>query len=102
MNSYHFDNEREMRNMLINSIGYGNAVLKIHGIDKGHRNGAECHVVTDTGLILVYNEASKKLVTVLIARPAQVQRYYDMIGQLAPRWLMQIALEHQRKGYNES
>lgn len=45
-------------------------------IDKGHINGPEIHSITNTGLIIIFNEASGKLITILAARPGQIRRYY--------------------------
>lgn len=100
MDTMHYTKDREIRQMLINSIGYGNTLLIIHDIDKGHYNGMERHEVTDTGIVFIYNERTGNLITSLIARPAQIQRYYSMIGKTAPAWLLTIAEEHTRKGFN--
>ena len=37
--------------------------------DKGHPNGPELHTITDTGIIVIRNERTGKLITTLIARP---------------------------------
>jgi hypothetical protein len=46
-------------------------------VDTGHRNGKEIHVLTSTRLIKIYNQTTKKLITVLYARPAQIARYFN-------------------------
>ena len=50
-------------------------VLKIAIVDKGHANGEEVHVVYNNGVVKVYNEHTKKFITVLIARVPQIKRY---------------------------
>lgn len=69
-------------------------------VDRGHPNGAEIHSVTDTGIIVVHNQRTGKMVTKLIARPGQVKRYYDAEGRNAPQGILSIAKEHLKKGYN--
>lgn len=36
----------------------------------------------------------KKLITVLVARPGQVARYYEPFGEDVPDWLMNRAYEN--------
>ena len=50
-------------------------VLKIALVDKGHKNGNEIHIIYNNGVIKVYNERTRKFITVLIARVPQVERY---------------------------
>lgn len=42
-------------------------------IDKHHINGAEVHALYSDGSIRIYNYNTKKLITVLIARPNQAK-----------------------------
>ena len=79
-------------------------------VDRGHPNGPEIHSVTDTGIIVVHNQRTGKMVTKLIARPGQVKRYnnaegrvkryYNAEGRNAPQNILAIAKEHLKKGYN--
>lgn len=92
--------EKERRNEFIKSeIGMGNPVRTFRW-DKGHPNGPELHTITDTGIIIVRNERTGKLVTTLIARPGQIYRYYIKNDELPPKHLMDIAQEHMDVGYN--
>lgn len=43
-------------------------------VDKGHVNGFETHLLTDEGFLFIYNTDSKKLITILAPRIAQVKR----------------------------
>lgn len=99
MTSNHYSNCRVGRNELIQQIGLGK-VVESFAVDKGHKDGSEIHIVTSTGLIVVFNRNSHKMVTILIARPNQISRYYDMVGRKAPEWLLNIAYEHFELGYH--
>lgn len=98
MTSRHYNEDRKSREDLIRTIGYGTTVKTVI-IDRGHRNGPEIHEISDTGIITVYNERTKKLVTKLIARPGQIRRYYKE-NEIIPKNLLQIAKEHQRMAFN--
>ena len=92
--------ERQSRNDFIkNEIGMGNPIRTFRW-DKGHPNGPELHTITDTGIIIVRNERTGKLVTTLIARPGQIYRYYIKEGEQPPSYLMNIAHQHMNEGYN--
>ena len=78
--SEHYKNQRSVRNEVIEMIGHGN-ICGVFSVDRGHQNGKEYHIITSTGIIFIENEESKKLITALIARPQQIQRYYvDLYG----------------------
>lgn len=97
----HYQKERSTREQLIQDvIGYGNVVDKFYW-DKGHKDGPEIHCITDTGIIIIYNAITERLVTTLIARPMQIERYYKKEGRTAPQAIIDLAAEHQKKGYNE-
>ena len=74
MNTMHYNNDKEVRrNTIEKYIGYGNDIFSAE-LDRGHKNGSEIHVVTDTAIIKIYNARTKKHVTDLIARPGQIGR----------------------------
>lgn len=98
MTSKHYSNDRKERERLINEIGNGN-IIKTVVIDKGHRNGAEIHTLSDTGIITIFNQRTKKLITRLIARPGQIKRYFKE-NEIIPKGLINLAREHQRMAYN--
>lgn len=99
MNSRHYTRDRQNREAIITQIGVG-TVIKEVVVDRGHRNGPEVHKITSTALILVYNQRSGKLVTKLIARPAQILRYYKE-NELKPTEVVKLAKVHTKMGYNE-
>jgi hypothetical protein len=99
MNSKHYTRDRQQREAIINQIGIGNVIKEVV-IDRGHRNGPEIHKITDTALILVYNQRTGILVTKLIARPAQILRYYRE-DEPKPTKVVELARVHVRLKYNE-
>lgn len=99
MGTQHFIKDRRKRLEFIKkNIGYGEKVERFVW-DRGHVNGAEYHTVTSTALIVVRNVNTMKLVTVLVARPGQLRRLYG--DREVPKYLIDLAIEHQRKGWNE-
>ena len=96
--SLHYDMERKERDKLIQEIGEGVVVKRVI-VDRHHRNGPEIHEISSTGIITIYNKRTKKMITKLIARVGQIERYYNPWEHI-PNELFKNALEHQRKGYN--
>ena len=71
-------------------------IVKIAVVDKGHENGEEIHVIYNNGIVKVYNEHTKKFITVLIARVPQVERYNIKVTKT-----MRSKIEsHIANGYN--
>ena len=95
----HYEERKSRNDFIKDKIGIGNHVRTFKW-DKGHPNGPELHTITDTGIIIVRNERTNKLVTTLIARPGQIYRYYINEGEVPPKYLMDIAEEHTKAGYN--
>lgn len=92
--------ERSNRNEFIEKeIGIGNPIRHFFW-DKGHPNGPEIHTITDTGIIIIRNYRTNKLITQLIARPGQISRYYKAINETPPEYLMDIAAKHYIEKYN--
>ena len=71
-------------------------VLKIAVVNKGHKNGNEIHLVYNNGIVKVYNERTRKFITVLIARVPQIERYKIKIT----RTMRNKIKSHIAKGYN--
>ena len=100
MTSEHYRTERESREYLIDfGIGFGHVVDDF--VINRHKDGPEIHILTSTGVIVIKNYYTNKIVTKLIARPQQIQRYYTNVGEKAPAWLLTIAKQHNRLGYNK-
>jgi hypothetical protein len=98
MNSKHWRADRQKRSRIIAQIGMGQVIKEVT-IDRGHRNGPEVHKITTTGLVIIYNQRTGIMVTVLIARPNQIKRYYA--ENEAPQAIINLAIEHMRAGYNK-
>ena len=71
-------------------------VVKIALVDKGHENGNEVHIVYNNGIVKVYNENTRKFITVLIARVPQIERYKIKVTKTMRK---KINL-HIKNGYN--
>ena len=71
-------------------------VVKIAVVNKGHKNGNEIHVILNNGIIKVYNEHTKKFITVLIARVPQVERYNIKVTKAMRKKIN----THIKQGYN--
>lgn len=98
MTSRHYTNDRQKREEIIKKIGYGK-IIKSVVIDRGHKNGPEIHNLSDTGIITIQNQRTKKMITKLIARPGQIKRYYKE-NEIIPIGLLNLAREHQKLALN--
>lgn len=65
-------------------------------INKGHANGNEIHVIYNNGVIRIYNINTRKHITDLIAREAQVTRY----GVKVTKTMRKKIKNHIMMGYN--
>lgn len=104
MVSNHYKNQRYKREKFINKHFHSDGYI-IDGfiVDKGHKNGAEVHSLTDNGVIIIHNLESGALVTKLIAREQQIKRYYENTNREKPpeyEGLLALARWHESLGYN--
>lgn len=94
--SDHFRDERKARlDRIRRNVGFGE-VVRVCVVDTGHPAGHEVHVLTSTGVVLVLNARTKRLVTMLVARPGQVERYYRPFGEEVPEALLERAYQNTR------
>lgn len=84
-------------------IGYGNNVCE-NIVDRGHPNGPERFVLTDTAIIKCYNARTGRHITDLIARTPQI---YDRLGSafsILPfplrKRIIELADMHESRGWN--
>lgn len=91
------DRNERFRRIKLN-IGFGSVFFVAKNVERGHKDGEERHELTTTGLIKVYNKRGE-LVTILIARPEQICRYFED-ESLIPAKVIELCREHQRLGYN--
>ena len=71
-------------------------VCKIAVVNKGHKNGNEIHLVYNNGVVKVYNERTRKFITVLIAREPQIVRYKIKVTKTMRKKIK----AHIEQGYN--
>lgn len=95
----HWDKRRIRNDFIKNVIGIGHPI-RIFRCDKNHRDGPELHTITDTGIVIIRNEITDKLITALIARPGQIYKYYMNENEYPPDFLIDIAVKHSNEGYN--
>ena len=72
-------------------------VVRIAVVNKGHKNGNEIHLVYNNGIVKVYNERTRKFITVLIARVPQIERYKIKVTKTMRNKIK----SHIAKGYNQ-
>ena len=72
-------------------------VIQYTVCDTGHKNGLEVHVVYNNGIVFIYNMKTRKLITVLIARVPQIERYNVVVTKT----MKQKIKNHIKEGYNE-
>ena len=72
-------------------------VVKIAVVNKGHKNGNEIHLVYNNGVVKVYNENTRKFITVLIARVPQIERYKVRVTKT----MRSKIKSHIKQGYNQ-
>lgn len=103
MVSKHYNRQRYKRERLIDKYVHGDGnVIDSFIVDRGHKHGDEIHLVTDTGLIIIKNRTTNKLITKLIARPRQIKKLYENVGKSPPKQILELAEWHQSLGYNRS
>lgn len=76
-------------------------------VDTGHKNGSEIHTITEKAFIIIQNENSGKVVTILAARPGQIKRYWNKIRMPLPNddtfnLIMRFAKNNESRGLNNS
>lgn len=104
MVSNHYKNQRGKREEFIHKYirdeGY---IVDGFIVDRGHKNGAEVHSITDNGIIIIHNLDSGALVTKLIARENQIKRYYENTNREKPpeyKHILEVAKWHEGLCYN--
>lgn len=113
--SEHYRADDVRREAAIKQIGGDGNVIAEFYVDRGHKNGAERHYLTDNGIIVIVNAITNVLCTKLIARPQQLLRYREwgipntlnektrkMKNWVVPQRLVGLAAAHQRMGLNYS
>ena len=105
MVSKHYSKKRARRERLINKHINGDGCM-VDGfiVDRGHKNGAEVHSITENGIIIIHNLTSGKLVTKFAARPNQIKRYYESTGREPPigyKNILYLAKWHESLHYND-
>lgn len=74
-------------------------------VDTKHPNGDEIHTITERAFIIIQNKNTKKIITVLAARPAQITRYWNGLRKPLPsdpsfELIMRFAKNNEDRGLN--
>lgn len=69
-----FSRLRTYRNYLSNTFLFGFLV------DNHHEKGRELHFINDYGLVYIFNEKSKKFITIIHPRSKQLYHYFKSLG----------------------
>lgn len=99
----HLANERENRVNFVNENIEDGKYITSFIVDTLHPNGNEIHHIFDNGVIKIENEETRKFITLLIARPQQLYRYWNGLNKAFPQryqYVIDKAREHQEKGFN--
>lgn len=99
MMSAHYKTRKYRIELINNKIGLGSIIRTVFW-DRHHRDGPEIHQISSTGIITIYNALTGKLITQLIARPAQLERYYVNTNESCPQYLIELAIKHEHMNYN--
>ena len=105
MVSRHYRTKRYLREKFIKKHLGGDDGNIIDGfiVDRGHKRGAEVHSLTDKGIIIIYNYNDGRLITKIIAREAQIRRYYKNTNREKPpeyKKVLKLARYHESLNYN--
>lgn len=95
--SKHYTEDRKAREEIIKTIGEGQDIAKVVWYHEGRK---QIHVITDNGIVKVYNAYTGLLITKLIARPNQIKRYFRNGYNATIKAVIEIAYEHQVQGLN--
>lgn len=74
-------------------------------VDTKHPNGDEIHTITERAFIIIQNKDTRKIITVLAARPAQITRYWRGLKRPLPNdpsfeLIMRFAKNNEDRGLN--
>lgn len=82
----HWDERQRRLEFIRKNIGYGQTLAEF---------------IVDTGITVISNLKTGKLITALISRPKQIERLYTANNMIIPKGLLEIAKHHEEKGWNE-
>lgn len=76
-------------------------VVAMFSVDKGHRNGNEIHIVYSNGMIVIVNEQTERLITVLFGRSKQIERYFIATNTTVSINVLKMGIRNEKMGYNK-
>lgn len=71
-------------------------------VDNGHRNGAERHFINENGLAYIYNDKSKKFITITHLRSGQLYHYFKSTDTPIPMDIKRLGavLDYRNKMFD--
>jgi len=102
----HLEDERKTRIDMSFSESNNARIERVFLVEKGHRDGLEIHIVLNDATIFIINNDSRKLITILFARPEQIERLYRICNETSntnlkpPKKLLAKARINKEKGRN--
>ena len=80
----HFnDRENRLKKIKAKITNIGSPIYSFI-VNCGHINGKEIHTITEKGIIVIQNAKTKNIITILIARPGQIKRYWRGLNMDLP------------------
>jgi len=95
------ENERKQRKEIYKDLfngSYENTFI----IDNHHPNGLEVHDIFNTGLCIVRNKNTKKIITYKALRPSQYKRYYQALNIRYNNSTLKQCMINQSNNYNNA
>lgn len=103
MNTTHLYSRTDRLEKIRTIIGYGNDVCEFTK-NRGHRDGPERFVLTDTAIIKCYNAITGRHITDLIARTPQIydrlQSAFSALPFPLRKKITDLADMHEARGWN--
>ena len=80
----HWDDRSERTNVIYQKVKDAGDPIYSFIVDTGHPHGDEIHTITEKAMIIIQNKNTKKVITLLAARPGQITRYWKLLNMPLP------------------
>ena len=94
----HYSNDRIARKELINHLG-GIGIGLYSWLVIDNKNRQQTHTLTNNGMIVISN-LKNEIVTILIARPNQIRRYFEELPKGLER-MVEEAMKRKKFNFND-
>lgn len=83
--SRHMSDDRWYRTLRFGGLQNSGTPMYSFVVDTGHPKGDEIHTITDKACIIIQNEKTKRIVTMIYATPGNIKRYWRILDKPFPR-----------------